>query len=60
MNGKVIVAILIVLLLAVGAFLFLHSNKFQVLIPEYQKPPEQMVHAEQGWTEDQRVGWPIV
>ena len=55
MNGKIAVAILIVLLLAVGAFLFLHSSKFQVVVPEYQQPPEQLVHAEQGWTEDQRV-----
>ncbi len=54
MNGKVVVAMLIVLLLAVGAFLFLHSSKFQVVVPEYQEPPEQMVHAEQGWTEGQR------
>src|SRR5712671_1948520 len=54
MNGKVIVAILIVLLLVVGVFLFLHSSQFQVVVPEYQKPPEQMVHAEQRWTEGQR------
>ncbi len=55
MNGKVIVAILIVLLLVVGAFLFLHSSKFQVVVLVYQNSPEQMVHAEQHWTEDQRV-----
>ena len=55
MKGKIIGAILIVLLLVVGAFLFLHSSQFQVMVPEYQKPPEQMVDAAQGWTEDQRL-----
>jgi len=55
MKGKIIGAILIVLLLVVGAFLFLHSSQFQVVVPEYQKPPEQMVDAAQGWTEDQRL-----
>src|SRR5436309_15691753 len=55
MKRKVVVAMLIVLVLAVGAFLFLHSSNFQVVIPEYQKPPEQTVQADQGWTEDQRL-----
>src|ERR1700687_5663987 len=55
MKGKVILGILIVLLLAVGAYLFLHSSQFTVVVPAYQKPPEQLVHAEQGWTEDQRL-----
>src|SRR5216684_9322574 len=55
MNGKVLFAILIVLLLAVGAFLYLNSSQFKVVVPQYQKPPEQLVHVEQGWTEDQRL-----
>jgi hypothetical protein len=54
MKATVIFAILIVLLLAVGAFLFLHSSRFRVEVPQYQKPPEQLLHAEQGWTDDQR------
>jgi mono/diheme cytochrome c family protein len=54
MKGKVIVGIVIVLLLVAGAFLFLNSSQFKVVVPEYQQPPEQLVHAEQGWTEDQR------
>jgi mono/diheme cytochrome c family protein len=55
MKGKVIVGILIVLLLVVGAFLFLNSSQFRVVIPEYQTPPEQLVLVDQGWTEDQRL-----
>lgn len=54
MSGKWTVAILIVLALAVGAHLYLHSSQFQVVIPEYQIPTEQMIHAEQGWTKDQQ------
>ena len=47
--------VLIVLLLVGGAYLYLHQSKFQVHVPEYQNPPEQLVRAEQGWTEDQRL-----
>ncbi len=54
MKGMFIVGVVIVLLLVVGAFLFLNSSQFKVVVPEYQKPPEQWVHAGQGWTEDQR------
>ena len=54
MKGKFIVGVVIVLLLVAGAFLFLNSSQFKVVVPEYQKPPEQWVHAGQGWTEDQR------
>jgi len=32
-----------------------NSSQFQVVVPVYQNSPEQMVHAEQHWTEDQRV-----
>lgn len=55
MKGKLVGAILIVLVLVVAAFLFLHSRQFQVVVPEYQQPPEQLVRAEQGWTDAQRL-----
>jgi hypothetical protein len=52
-------AILIVLLLGGGASLYLyrylHQPRFQVNVPKYQNPPEQLVLAEQGWTDDQRL-----
>lgn len=54
MKAKVIFAIIIVLLLVVGSFLFLHSSQLRVVVPDYQKPPEELVHIDQGWTEDQR------
>ncbi len=47
--------ILIALLLVGGAYLYLQQSQFQVDVPEYQKPPEQLVRAEQGWTDDQRL-----
>ncbi len=48
-------AVLIVLLLVGGAYLYLHQPQFQVDVPEYQNPPEQFIRAEQGWTDDQRL-----
>src|ERR1700690_118875 len=48
-------AILVALALVGGACLYLHQSQFQVDVPEYQKPPEQAAHAEQGWTDDQRL-----
>lgn len=56
MNRKVIVGILIVLLL--GAYLFLHSSLYSqltVVVPAYQPPPEQLVHMDQGWSPDQQA-----
>jgi len=56
MKRKVIGAFLIIALLLVGgAYLYLHQPQFQVSVPEYQKPPEQLVRVEQGWTDDQRL-----
>ncbi len=48
-------AVLIILLLVGGAYLYLHQPQFQVDVPEYQNPPEQFIRAEQGWTDDQRL-----
>jgi mono/diheme cytochrome c family protein len=48
-------AVLFALLLIWGAYLYLHQPQFQVNVPEYQKPPEQLVRVEQGWTDDQRL-----
>ncbi len=48
-------ATLIVLLLIGGAYLYLHQPEFQVDVPDYQSPPEQLIRAEQGWTDDQRL-----
>lgn len=48
-------AVLVVLLLVGGAYLYLHQPQFQVDVPEYQNPPEQFIRAEQGWTDDQRL-----
>ena len=55
MKRIAIVAVLIAVLLAGGAYLYLHQPQFQVNIPDYQKPPEQLVRVEQGWTDDQRL-----
>jgi hypothetical protein len=55
MKGIAIGAILIILLLIGGAYLYLHQSKFQVYVPEYQNPPELLIRAEQGWTDDQRL-----
>jgi mono/diheme cytochrome c family protein len=49
------VCILIVLLVAVGAYLYLRQPQFRIEIPDYQAPPEQLIRAEQGWTDDQRL-----
>jgi hypothetical protein len=59
MNRKVVtVGILIVLLVVVGAYLFLHSSLYSqltVVVPAYQPPPEQLVHMDQGWSPDQQL-----
>ena len=47
--------VLIVLLLIGGAYLYLSQPQFRVDVPEYQNPPEQLIHSEQGWTDDQRL-----
>lgn len=48
-------SMLIVLLVVGGAYLYLQQPQFRVDAPEYQPPPEQLVLAEQGWTDDQRL-----
>ena len=48
-------AVLVVVLLVGGAYWFLHQPEFQVNVPEYQDPPEEVIRAEQGWTDDQRL-----
>src|ERR1700757_850434 len=55
MKQVVITGVFIVLLLLAGAYLYLHQSQFQVDVPEYQNPPEQLIRAEQGWTDDQRL-----
>jgi hypothetical protein len=59
MKRTAIGVILVVVFLAGGACLYLyrylHQPEFQVNVPEYQNPPEQLVRAEQGWTDDQRL-----
>jgi cytochrome c5 len=59
MKRIVIGAVLIVLLLGVGAYLYwnwyLHRPEFQVNVPEYQSPPEKLLRTEQGWTDEQRL-----
>jgi len=55
MKWIAICAVAGVLLLAGGAYLYLQQPQFHVDVPEYQKPPEQLIRAEQGWTDDQRV-----
>ena len=47
--------VLIVLLLLGGIYLYLSQPQFRVDVPEYQNPPEQLVHSDQGWTDDQRL-----
>jgi hypothetical protein len=47
--------VLFVLLVIGGAYLYLHQPQFQVDVPEYQNPPEQLIRVEQGWTVDQRL-----
>jgi hypothetical protein len=48
-------AVLVVVLLVGGAYWFLHQPEFKVNVPEYQDPPEEVIRAEQGWTDDQRL-----
>jgi hypothetical protein len=48
-------AVIIVLLAVGGAYLYLNKPQFRVDVPEYQSPPERFSHAEQGWTDDQRL-----
>jgi hypothetical protein len=50
-----IFGILVLVALIVGGYLFLHSNQFTVVVPAYQAPPEQLVHLDQGWTEEQQL-----
>src|SRR3979490_3302098 len=47
MKGIAIGAIVIILLLVGGVYWYLHKPQFQVVVPEYQTPPEQLVRAEQ-------------
>jgi mono/diheme cytochrome c family protein len=55
MKRIAISALVIILLLVGGAYLYLHQSQFRVDVPEYEKPPEQLVRAEQGWTDDERL-----
>src|SRR5229473_2892344 len=48
-------ALVLLLAVAVGGYFFLKQPQFRVEIPEYQAPPEQFSHADQGWTDDQRL-----
>src|SRR5260370_3272634 len=48
-------AVLIVLLLVGGAYLYLHRPQFQVVVPEYQAATVKLVRVEQGWTNDERL-----
>ena len=50
-------AILIVLVLVVAAFLYFlaFESVSSSVVPEYRQPPGQLVRAEQGWTDDQRL-----
>jgi len=55
MKRIAIATVLIVLLLVVGIYHYLSQPQFRVDVPEYQNPPEQLSHADQGWTDDQRL-----
>ena len=48
MKWIAICAVAGVLLLAGGAYLYLQQPQFHVGVPGYQKPPEQLIRAEQG------------
>src|ERR1700730_2731287 len=48
-------AVLVFLSRVRRAYWFLHQPEFQVSVTEYQDPPEQVIRAEQGWTDDQRL-----
>ena len=54
---RIIIGTGLVLLLAVAVsgYFFLKQLQFHVDIPEYQAPPEKFSHADQGWTDDQRL-----
>src|SRR5436309_2107651 len=55
MKGIAIGAILIILLAVGGVYLYLQQPQFRVDVPEYQAPVEQLVRAEQGWTDHERL-----
>ncbi|HTS38112.1 MAG TPA: di-heme-cytochrome C peroxidase [Candidatus Solibacter sp.] len=55
MKRIAVVTFLIVLLLAGGAYTYLSQPQFRVDVPKYQSPPAQLINAEQGWTDDQRL-----
>jgi hypothetical protein len=55
MKRIAIATVLIVLLLLGSVYLYLSRPQFRVEVPDYQSPPEQLTHAEQGWTDDQRL-----
>ena len=50
-----IIAVLTLIAFAIGGYEFLHSSQFTVVVPAYEAPPEQLVHLDQGWTEEQQV-----
>lgn len=54
MRRITVILVLTALLLGVGVYLFSTSDKFRVMVPEYQ-PPGVVVHLEQGWNESQRL-----
>jgi hypothetical protein len=55
MRRLAIGAVITVLLLAGGAYLYLRQPQFRVDVPDYQNPPEQLIHSQQGWTDDERL-----
>jgi mono/diheme cytochrome c family protein len=55
MKRIAIATIVIVLLLVGGVYLYLSQPQFRVDVPDYQSLPEQLIHPEQGWTDDQRL-----
>src|SRR5690348_18453062 len=55
MKRVAVVVLMLIVLLVAGAYLYLSQPKFRVEIPEYTNPPQQFSHAEQGWTDDQRL-----
>ena len=55
MKQLVIASVFIILLLVGGASVYLHNPEFRVDVPEFQRPPEEFLHTEQGWTDGQRL-----
>ena len=55
MKRIALATILIVVVIVGGFYLYLSQPQFRVEIPAYQNPPEQLIHADQGWTDDQRL-----